>query len=51
MLTLPIHFASYLKKVIWGGDKIAPLKNIATSLTSIGESWEISAVPGHESLP
>ena len=50
MLTLPIHFAPYLKEVIWGGDKIAPLKNIATSLTSIGESWEISAVPGHESI-
>ena len=50
MLTLPIHFAPYLKEVIWGGDKIAPLKNIATSLTSIGESWEISDVPGDESV-
>lgn len=44
----PIIFTPYLKSVIWGGDRIAPLKNIETSQTQIGESWEISGVPGNE---
>ena len=48
--TAPIHFAPILKSVIWGGDKIATFKNIETTQTSIGESWEISAVPGANSV-
>lgn len=43
-------FKPILKTVIWGGDKIAPYKNIATDLQSIGESWEISGVKGSESV-
>lgn len=50
MLTKPIQFAPYLKTVIWGGNKIAPYKGIQTDLQNVGESWEISAVPGHESV-
>ena len=50
MLNQPFHFAPFLKSVIWGGDHIAPYKGIETDLTSIGESWEISAVPGHVSV-
>lgn len=46
----PIVFAPYLKSVIWGGNKICQLKNIAQPEPNIGESWEISAVPGHESV-
>lgn len=41
-------FVPYLKSVIWGGAKIAALKHIAVSATDIGESWEISGVPGCE---
>ncbi|MCM1449037.1 MAG: class I mannose-6-phosphate isomerase [Clostridiales bacterium] len=44
----PFKFTPYLKSVIWGGDRIASLKNIETELTDIGESWEISGVPGNE---
>ena len=44
----PFRFTPYLKSVIWGGEKIASLKNIKTDATDIGESWEISAVPGCE---
>ena len=44
----PIKFTPILKSVIWGGEKIAALKHIETSRTDIGESWEISGVPGHE---
>lgn len=44
----PFKFTPYLKSVIWGGERIAALKNIKTDLTDIGESWEISGVPGNE---
>ena len=50
MLDRPIHFAPYLKSVIWGGERIAPYKGILTDQSSIGESWELSAVPGHVSV-
>lgn len=43
-------FRPYLKTVIWGGDKICKLKGIPQNEPNIGESWEISAVPGHESV-
>ena len=46
----PYKFESYLKSTIWGGSKIAPFKGIATDQQNIGESWEISGVPGHESV-
>lgn len=50
MLNQPLHFTPYLKSVIWGGERIAPFKGIVTDQTQIGESWEISAVPGHVSV-
>lgn len=50
MLTQVLHFTPYLKSVIWGGDRIAPYKGIPAEGSSIGESWEISAVPGHVSV-
>lgn len=43
-------FKPYLKTVVWGGDKIKNFKNIDTDQANIGESWEISGVPGHESV-
>lgn len=43
-------FKPYLKSVIWGGDKICKLKGINQKEDNIGESWEISQVPGHESI-
>ncbi len=46
----PLQFAPYYKSVIWGGDKIAKYKNEKIDLENVGESWEISAVPGHESV-
>ena len=50
MLTQVLHFAPYLKSVVWGGERIALFKGIDTDITSIGESWEISAIPGHISV-
>ena len=46
----PLRFKPYLKSVIWGGDKICRYKKIEQPEPNIGESWEISAVPGHESV-
>lgn len=46
----PIRFVPYLKSVIWGGEKICRYKGIEQTEAKIGESWEISAVPGHESI-
>lgn len=46
----PIKFIPYLKSVIWGGNKICSYKGIEQKEENIGESWEISAVPGHESV-
>ena len=43
-------FQPILKSLIWGGDKIAPYKQIETSQQQVGESWELSPVPGHESV-
>jgi mannose-6-phosphate isomerase len=46
----PYKFEPYLKTTIWGGYQIAPFKGIFTAQPNIGESWEISGVPGHESI-
>ena len=45
----PYKFEPYLKTTLWGGYQIAPFKGIFTAQPNIGESWEISGVPGHES--
>lgn len=45
-----MKFEPILKQTLWGGDKINDYKHLNNSLTHIGESWEISGVPGHESV-
>ncbi len=46
----PIKFLPYLKSTIWGGEKISSFKNLNINCKNIGESWELSAVPGCESI-
>ncbi|MBP3789331.1 MAG: class I mannose-6-phosphate isomerase [Prevotella sp.] len=46
----PYKFQPYLKTTLWGGYQIAPFKGIFTAQPNIGESWEISGVPEHESI-
>ena len=46
----PLKFRPILKTVVWGGEKIAPFKEISTDQHNIGESWELSGVKGHESV-
>lgn len=48
--TYPLKFKPILKPVMWGGSKIGRLKNQSKELDNIGESWELSGVPGHESV-
>lgn len=50
MLNQPFHFTPFLKTVLWGGDRIIQFKGMKPAGSHIGESWEISAVPGHVSV-
>ena len=46
----PLKFEPLLKSVVWGGDKIVPYKGIESTAKNVGESWELSAVAGNESV-
>ena len=46
----PLKFHPILKTVVWGGEGIAPYKEIETDQQHIGESWELSGVAGNESI-
>lgn len=43
-------FNEVYKETIWGGDRIASMKGSSPTLHRIGESWELSGIPGHETL-
>lgn len=45
-----LQFKPLLKQTIWGGDKIIPFKHLSSDLQNVGESWEISGVPGSETI-
>lgn len=46
----PLLFQSNLHTVVWGGHRLEPWKNLDPSGDPVGESWEVSAVPGSPSL-
>ena len=46
----PLKFNPILNSMIWGGDKLRQYKAIDTDQKNIGESWELSGVPGNESV-
>lgn len=46
----PLKFEPVLKQTLWGGDKIIPFKHLNENLSNVGESWEVSAVEGSESV-
>lgn len=46
----PLKFEPILKQTLWGGDKIIPFKHLNETLSNVGESWEVSAVEGSESV-
>lgn len=43
-------FEPRYKSTIWGGDRIARYKGETVDARNVGESWEISAVPGSETV-
>ena len=43
-------FNSILKPVLWGGDKLLAFKRLPACDEPIGEAWEMSAMPGRESV-
>ena len=43
-------FNHVLKTVLWGGDKLTEFEHLPSTDEPIGESWELSAVPGLESV-
>lgn len=45
-----LRFQPVLKQTLWGGDRIIPLKHLDTTMTHVGESWELSGVAGDDSL-
>ncbi|WP_026914902.1 type I phosphomannose isomerase catalytic subunit [Christiangramia portivictoriae] len=50
MINYPIKFEPILHRKIWGGNKLASVLKKKTISGNIGESWEISAVPGNISV-
>ena len=44
----PLKFEPFLRTMVWGGTKIAAYKGIETADDHIGESWELSGVPEHQ---
>lgn len=49
MSLYPLQFKPVFKQTLWGGDKLNNLLQKAAP-QACGESWEISAVPGNESI-
>lgn len=45
----PLRFSCMYRQVIWGGTRIAAFKGEPSTLTDVGESWELSAIEGRES--
>lgn len=43
-------FKSILKSVLWGGDRLAAFKELPLFDEPVGESWELSAMAGRESV-
>ena len=46
----PLKFEPILKNVLWGGSEICRFKQLEVQESGIGESWEVSQVPGSVSV-
>ena len=46
----PLLFENNFRTVVWGGHNLKPMKGILPDGERVGESWEVSAVPGWESV-
>ena len=50
MFLYPLLFGPNLHETVWGGTRLREWKNMAADGKPIGESWEVSAIPGSESV-
>ena len=50
MKLYPFLFEPNLHTVVWGGHQLRPYKGLEATDEPIGESWEVSAVPGSISV-
>lgn len=46
----PLLFENNFHELVWGGNRLKPLKGLLADNRPIGESWEISAVPISKSV-
>ena len=46
----PLLFEHNFVEMVWGGHRLKPLKGLPADDQPIGESWEVSTMPGHESV-
>ena len=46
----PLLFETSLFPIVWGGNRLRQMKGMSPSCEPVGESWEVSAVPGKESV-
>ena len=44
------RFTDIFKETLWGGHRILPFKGLKADERLIGESWELSGIPGNESV-
>lgn len=44
------RFTDIFKETLWGGHRILPFKGLEADGRLIGESWELSGIPGNESV-
>ena len=46
----PLLFETSLFPIVWGGNRLRQMKGMTPSCEPVGESWEVSAVSGKESV-
>lgn len=46
----PLKFKPNMYEYVWGGDRLTAYKGLPADERKLGESWEVSAVPGKESV-
>lgn len=46
----PLLFNNNFRTVLWGGHNLKPMKGLPADDQCVGESWEVSTLPGSESV-
>ena len=46
----PLLFENNFHTVVWGGNRLKPMKHLPADEEPVGESWEVSAVESSKSI-